>query len=152
MNIAMEDACDTGLVLGLGRCNPSLKSKPSSTTPKVDLEPSLTLALSDDTDRLNSKEAKEANRQSTPSPHSTNSSFSSAHLSSVKKENDVLGTEETERVSSRASDEEEEGGVRKKLRLTKEQSALLENKFKEHTTLTPVSIYLALKLYNPMHI
>ncbi|URE29261.1 homeobox-leucine zipper protein [Musa troglodytarum] len=35
----------------------------------------------------------------------------------------------------RISDEEEDGAARKKLRLTKEQSALLEDKFKEHATL-----------------
>nr|XP_009416791.1 PREDICTED: homeobox-leucine zipper protein HAT22-like isoform X2 [Musa acuminata subsp. malaccensis] len=45
---------------------------------------------------------------------------------SVKREND-----------GRISDEEEDGAARKKLRLTKEQSALLEDKFKEHATLNP---------------
>nr|XP_009411330.1 PREDICTED: homeobox-leucine zipper protein HAT22-like isoform X2 [Musa acuminata subsp. malaccensis] len=45
--------------------------------------------------------------------------------------------EEAERLSSRGSDEEDEGGVRKKLRLTKEQSALLEDRFKEHSTINP---------------
>ncbi|PKA49597.1 Homeobox-leucine zipper protein HOX11 [Apostasia shenzhenica] len=39
--------------------------------------------------------------------------------------------------SSRASDEEENGGPRKKLRLSKEQSAFLEQSFKEHNTLNP---------------
>ncbi|CAK9148446.1 unnamed protein product [Ilex paraguariensis] len=39
--------------------------------------------------------------------------------------------------SSRASDEEENGLARKKLRLTKEQSAFLEESFKEHNTLNP---------------
>ncbi|KAI5065011.1 hypothetical protein GOP47_0019706 [Adiantum capillus-veneris] len=40
-------------------------------------------------------------------------------------------------VSSRVSDEEESGSARKKLRLSKEQSALLEESFKEHSTLNP---------------
>ncbi|MCO5582573.1 hypothetical protein L7F22_036471 [Adiantum nelumboides] len=40
-------------------------------------------------------------------------------------------------VSSRASDDEESGSARKKLRLSKEQSALLEESFKEHSTLNP---------------
>ncbi|PKA47023.1 Homeobox-leucine zipper protein HOX27 [Apostasia shenzhenica] len=44
---------------------------------------------------------------------------------------------ETEKVLSRASDEEENSGARKKLRLSKEQSAFLEESFKEHTTLNP---------------
>lgn len=40
---------------------------------------------------------------------------------------------------SRASDEELDASARKKLRLTKEQSAFLEESFKEHNTLNPVS-------------
>jgi hypothetical protein len=36
------------------------------------------------------------------------------------------------------SDDEENGSTRKKLRLSKEQSAFLEETFKEHTTLNPV--------------
>lgn len=39
---------------------------------------------------------------------------------------------------SRASDEDETGSSRKKLRLSKEQSAFLEESFKEHNTLNPV--------------
>ena len=42
-----------------------------------------------------------------------------------------------------AEDEENSGvgrGVRKKLRLSKEQSAFLEDSFKEHSTLTPVCV------------
>ncbi|KAJ3677081.1 hypothetical protein LUZ60_002805 [Juncus effusus] len=38
---------------------------------------------------------------------------------------------------SRASDEDESGSARKKLRLSKEQSAFLEESFKEHNTLNP---------------
>ncbi|XP_057976448.1 homeobox-leucine zipper protein HAT22-like [Malania oleifera] len=70
------------------------------------------------------------------SPHSAVSSFSNA---SVKRERD-LGSEEleVEKVSSRISDEDEDGtNARKKLRLTKEQSALLEESFKQHSTLNP---------------
>ncbi|XP_074572038.1 homeobox-leucine zipper protein HAT22-like [Curcuma longa] len=37
--------------------------------------------------------------------------------------------------SGTGSDEDDDVGVRKKLRLTKEQSALLENRFKEHSTI-----------------
>eukprot|EP00249_Psilotum_nudum_P006301 c19619_g1_i2 orf=163-1107(-) len=40
-------------------------------------------------------------------------------------------------VSSRNSDDEDVGSTRKKLRLTKQQSALLEESFKEHSTLNP---------------
>lgn len=38
------------------------------------------------------------------------------------------------------SDDDENGLTRKKLRLTKEQSAFLEDSFKEHSTLNPVSL------------
>ncbi|KAF9594851.1 hypothetical protein IFM89_034834 [Coptis chinensis] len=52
----------------------------------------------------------------------------------VKSENDRLGSEEImelERVCKRViSDEDEEGNTRKKLRLSKEQSSLLEDNFK----------------------
>ncbi|KAE8690307.1 Homeobox-leucine zipper protein HOX27 [Hibiscus syriacus] len=44
---------------------------------------------------------------------------------------------ETERGSSRASDDDENGSTRKKLRLSKEQSAFLEESFKEQNTLNP---------------
>ncbi|CAN4080472.1 unnamed protein product [Withania somnifera] len=45
---------------------------------------------------------------------------------------------EPERASSRASDDDENGvNTRKKLRLSKEQSAYLEESFKEHHTLNP---------------
>lgn len=46
---------------------------------------------------------------------------------------------DADRACSRASDEEENGPTRKKLRLSKEQSAYLEESFREHNTLNPVS-------------
>lgn len=64
------------------------------------------------------------------SPNSTVSS-----LSGKRSENEV----ERDRDSSY---EEEDGGdaaARKKLRLSKEQAAMLEETFKEHNTLNPVS-------------
>uniref|UniRef100_A0A2N9GW23 Homeobox domain-containing protein n=1 Tax=Fagus sylvatica TaxID=28930 RepID=A0A2N9GW23_FAGSY len=70
------------------------------------------------------------------------SSFSNS--SSIKRERDQSGGDhddheevEVEKVSSRVSDEDEEGSPRKKLRLTKEQSAILEDSFKAHATLNP---------------
>eukprot|EP00250_Pteridium_aquilinum_P021503 c25145_g5_i1 orf=139-1329(-) len=60
----------------------------------------------------------------------------------VKRERERSSDAEMERtceVSSRGSDEEGDGGgsARKKLRLSKEQSTLLEESFKEHSTLNP---------------
>eukprot|EP01018_Ginkgo_biloba_P013779 Gb_29897 [translate_table: standard] len=83
------------------------------------------------------------------SPNSTVSSFHmdsamhpGSHASSGKRErdeNNMNGNEhELERACSRGSDEEEGDATRKKLRLSKEQSALLEESFKEHNTLNPV--------------
>ncbi|GMH03214.1 hypothetical protein Nepgr_005053 [Nepenthes gracilis] len=65
---------------------------------------------------------------------------SQSNCSTVKKEKDDFGAEEgdAEKLSSRMiSDEDEEGSPRKKLRLTKEQSAILEDSFKDHSTLNP---------------
>ncbi|ESW17694.1 hypothetical protein PHAVU_007G260900 [Phaseolus vulgaris] len=45
--------------------------------------------------------------------------------------------EQQEGEGTRVSDDEENGSTRKKLRLSKEQSAFLEESFKEHTTLNP---------------
>lgn len=53
-----------------------------------------------------------------------------------------LESGEAERASSRASDEDDNSLTRKKLRLSKEQSAFLEESFKEHSTLNPVSIFI----------
>lgn len=58
----------------------------------------------------------------------------------TKREREKASDADQERtceVSSRASDEDEGAGTRKKLRLSKEQSALLEESFKEHSTLNP---------------
>ncbi|XP_062101375.1 homeobox-leucine zipper protein HAT22-like [Humulus lupulus] len=72
------------------------------------------------------------------SPHSAVSSFSGGG-GRVKRERDLSSEEiEVEKVSSRISDEDDDGpNARKKLRLTKEQSALLEESFKQHSTLNP---------------
>ncbi|CAN6455718.1 unnamed protein product [Victoria cruziana] len=74
------------------------------------------------------------------SPNSTVSSFHMDFgvLPHSRREREGIHNEgEGERASSRASDEEENGLTRKKLRLTKEQSAFLEESFREHHTLNP---------------
>ncbi|KAL4587559.1 hypothetical protein LXL04_000431 [Taraxacum kok-saghyz] len=61
-------------------------------------------------------------------------------LATVNLELVEATTESDQRASSRGggmSDEDENGLTRKKLRLTKEQSAFLEDSFKEHSTLNP---------------
>ncbi|XP_077247049.1 homeobox-leucine zipper protein HAT4-like [Tasmannia lanceolata] len=68
------------------------------------------------------------------SPNSTVSS-----VSGKRSERDQNGEEnEIERSSSRGISDEEDGEAsRKKLRLSKDQSAILEDTFKEHSTLNP---------------
>lgn len=84
------------------------------------------------------------------SPNSAASSFqmdfSSIYRGGGRRKRDVFeigGGEneaaDAERASSRASDDDENALTRKKLRLSKEQSAFLEESFKEHHTLNPVS-------------
>ncbi|KAF3970936.1 hypothetical protein CMV_005407 [Castanea mollissima] len=121
-----NDVCNTGLVLGLGlTASAQESSSPSKVAPRkiIDVNKGY-------------EESIDLYRQASP-PHSAVSSFSSGR---VKRERD-LSSEEVEaadRVSSRISDEDEDGpNARKKLRLTKEQSALLEESFKQHSTLNP---------------
>lgn len=70
----------------------------------------------------------------TSSPNSTVSS-----VSGKRSERENGGEEnEVERACSRGVSDEEDGeGSRKKLRLSKDQSAVLEESFKEHNTLNP---------------
>ncbi|RWR82905.1 homeobox-leucine zipper protein HAT22-like protein [Cinnamomum micranthum f. kanehirae] len=153
----LEDICNTGLVLGLGyegkgdngfksmmnhqqrnRCHEFDRSGPTA-SPEMSLSLSLAHDASIKIDLEKAYDQVQVIRQS--SPQSTITSFSNANheIVSIKRERDV-GCEDVEyleRQSSRASDEDDDGGARKKLRLTKEQSALLEDNFKEHSTLNP---------------
>ncbi|KAK3030445.1 hypothetical protein RJ639_039202 [Escallonia herrerae] len=130
--MGFDNVCNTGLVLGLGFSSSSVETKTDNSLvrPKgsINFEPSLTLGLSGNQIRS----GENLNRQDSGGA----SSFSNV---SVKREREVGSEEaETERVSSRASDEDDDGiNGRKKLRLTKAQSALLEESFKQHSTLNP---------------
>ncbi|XP_009387114.2 homeobox-leucine zipper protein HOX19 [Musa acuminata AAA Group] len=151
MNMNPQDICDSGLSLGLGIGPTSTASaehrrRRKSISPCRNLipdKPSLTLSLSDDVYGglpMPKAETNRAREAPLSSPHSAASAFSAAHEMNLKKEKDAGGEEvevDVERVSSRGSDEEDNSSARKKLRLTKEQSALLEDRFKEHSTLTP---------------
>lgn len=154
MDMDPQDLCDAGLSLGLaiGPCTASTADH-SRRRQHPRESASLTLSLGaadDDVPRAMQSTADAAEKEARPlaSPCSAVSSFSSASAAAaaacVKKEKDVEEAEaEAERVSNncRASDEEEDNSCcRKKLRLTKEQSALLEDRFKEHSSLNPVRI------------
>ncbi|XP_027156039.1 pectinesterase 1-like [Coffea eugenioides] len=74
--------------------------------------------------------------------HRQDSAASSFSNNSVKRERELGSSEEVEieTVSSRVSDEDDDGSNgRKKLCLTKAQSALLEESFKQHSTLNPIT-------------
>ena len=49
-------------------------------------------------------------------------------------------------ISGSDDQEDQEGSARKKLRLTKEQSVILEDSFKEHSTLNPVQYLLSISI------
>ncbi|KAL4361931.1 hypothetical protein GQ457_04G034950 [Hibiscus cannabinus] len=142
---------------------PSMQPPPVTAAPALSFEPFLTLGLSVESCRVNVSDKVDVNkggylvhrrrhheepptsaaavsgyvyRQASPDPSGV-SSFSSGR---VKREREVLSSEEVEveKNSCRVSDEDEDGvSARKKLRLTKEQSALLEESFKQHSTLNP---------------
>ena len=118
---------EVGLALGLslGSGHHQLKEQPSPSSHSCTLlEPSLSL-------RLPAKDSPAA----------------PVRIAAVKRE---LRMEEDDEATDRAlysvassalvvaPDDDEGCNSRKKLRLTKEQSALLEDRFKEHSTLNPV--------------
>ncbi|XP_072972688.1 homeobox-leucine zipper protein HAT9-like isoform X2 [Typha angustifolia] len=154
MDMGQDDVCDTGLALCLAIGGKRSRStdgnqrlKPCSSMRD---NPSLSLSLRADDSNVDAgrtvpkteatnkvREEVRAAQVSISSSRSAVSSFC-AYPTNVKREKDMGGEDtEVEKGSSRASDEEEDGSARKKLRLTKEQSALLEERFKEHSTLNP---------------
>ncbi|XP_057501761.1 homeobox-leucine zipper protein HAT22-like [Actinidia eriantha] len=147
--MVFEDICNTGLTLGsTAISNPQNhhKKKPSSSSLKFDRDfPSLTLGLLPDQDegQIGSKigACKVDGESMVLYRQASSVSLSSSHsLCSVKREREISGEEvEEERAGSKLSDDQDdqEGGARKKLRLTKEQSVILEDSFKEQSTLTP---------------
>lgn len=140
--MGFDDSCNTGLVLGLGLSPTSNNyNNAIKRSSGYKFDPSLTLSLSGDPSMTVVAGADLLCRQT--SSHSGVSSFSTGRV--VKRERD--GGEEsreeeetTERVVSDYHEDEEGVSARKKLRLTKEQSALLEESFKHHSTLNPVII------------
>jgi homeobox-leucine zipper protein len=97
------------------------------------MEPSLTLSMPDDTTTVTA----------TASGGGGGHSVSSLSVG-VKRERLEEAADLGEMVSSTAAagaEDDDDGSTRKKLRLTKEQSALLEDRFKEHSTLNPVRTY-----------
>ena len=132
--MAQEDVHldDAGLALGLslgGGAAPDAARRQGAgarlpPSPRA-LEPSLTLSMPDEATATGSGGG---------AAHSVSSSLPAA---GVKRER--VEEADGERASSTArAEDDDDGSTRKKLRLTKEQSALLEDRFKEHSTLNPV--------------
>lgn len=147
MGITCDDSA--GLALGLGfSSTPNQKSrKEAPAAIKFDLgfEPSLNLSLASDHQICDLTMENKVNVSSNKDQLSA-AAASSYSNASVKRERDITGSEVTvvERViSSRVISDEDDydyddgSNGRKKLRLTKVQSALLEESFKQQSTLNP---------------
>ncbi|GAB2232047.1 hypothetical protein Droror1_Dr00011068 [Drosera rotundifolia] len=132
---------DRGLALSLGFPSPTrYKNKKALETP-ISYNPSLCLSLSYDHDQKMLTRRDDAEADPSGSSGSGSGDRCSDQVSvSVKRERGGEEAVEVERVWSPASEEREDdqdGGNRKKLRLSKEQSARLEESFKIHSTLNP---------------
>ncbi|KAL9260863.1 Homeobox-leucine zipper protein HAT22-like protein [Drosera capensis] len=131
---------DRGLALSLGFPSPTpFKHKQALETP-ISYDLSLCLSLSCDHDPKMLTKRDDAEADPSGSFGSGSGDRCSQVSVSVKRERGGEEAEEVERVWSPASEEREDdqdGGNRKKLRLSKEQSALLEESFKIHSTLNP---------------
>lgn len=141
------DVVDTGLVLGLTyggtNCSSSqvasaLKLTKSRNGKKLNdspsnhsdaNEPSLTLGLvAESNKRCGSMVDRDQKSTHPSSPQSAASSLS----------NNNFPTPNIKRETDFARNDSQDGSAKKKLRLTKDQSTLLERSFKEHSTLSPV--------------
>ncbi|KAM0879566.1 hypothetical protein ACQ4PT_034148 [Festuca glaucescens] len=134
--MAQEEVHDAGLALGLslggggggGDASATAAHRSSSSRPSRWEASSLTLSMPDDTTVT-----------ATASGGGGGHSVSSLSVG-VKRERLEEAADLGEMVSSTAAagaEDDDDGSTRKKLRLTKEQSALLEDRFKEHSTLNP---------------
>jgi len=140
--MGIDDVCNTGLGLGLGFKSMAENRRPNKPAVGAShgFEPSLTLGLCGDTYNQMSKGSKDGVDHHEVVLYRQDSGTSSFSNGSVKREREVGSEEaEIERGSCRVvSDEDDDGSnARKKLRLNKDQSALLEESFKLHSTLNP---------------
>lgn len=139
--MGIDDLSNTGLVLSLGLETPFKIEAQRQAKQRLTFEPSLTLCLSGANNRAICDEQPPADhlyRQASPHSHNSPSAVSSFSSPRVKRERDLSSEEAEVETRAKASDEDDDGAnARKKLRLTKEQSALLEESFKQHSTLNP---------------
>lgn len=69
-------------------------------------------------------------------------------MSSISGKRSEREDNDGERPSSSLEDDGGDAAARKKLRLSKEQAAILEETFKEHNTLNPVSLATSSNFFN----
>lgn len=94
-----------------------------------------------DTRRGSCSEDDEEPGGASSSPNSTlSSSLSGKRAAPARSGGEVA--DHTPRAGGGSDDEDSGGGSRKKLRLSKDQAAVLEESFKEHNTLNPVRLQL----------
>ncbi|TKW33417.1 hypothetical protein SEVIR_2G234000v4 [Setaria viridis] len=101
----------------------------------VNRAPSLSVAGAAAEDEEEQDDAAGAAAAASSSPNNSAGSFPTDF--SAQGQAGTGGGGGGDRAGSRASDEDDGGSARKKLRLSKEQSAFLEESFKEHATLNP---------------
>ncbi|PPD75335.1 hypothetical protein GOBAR_DD27734 [Gossypium barbadense] len=150
--MGLDDACNTGLVLGLGfSSTPETPFKADNQTPRkstakvapvTSLEPFLTLGLSGDSYGVTVTKKVDVNNKGGGYLHHRHEdsppTAAAGDLYRPGRETIAAKKFEVEKNSCRVSDEDDDGvNARKKLRLTKQQSALLEESFKQHSTLNP---------------
>ncbi|KAE8665756.1 Homeobox-leucine zipper protein HOX27 [Hibiscus syriacus] len=139
--MGLDDACNTRLVLGLGFSSspetpPKAKYQTSKMSPPAmaaSFEPFLTLGLSGEGYRVTVTKMVDVNEGGNH-PHREEPLTSAATATTGELYRQA--SPDPSAVTSFSSDDD---GVyaRKKLRLTKEQSTLLEESFKQHSTLNP---------------
>ncbi|VAI08038.1 unnamed protein product [Triticum turgidum subsp. durum] len=146
--MAQEEVHDAGLALGLslggggrgGGDGSSSAHRGNNSSSRLtlweaapSLEPSLTLSMPEDTTMTST----------------ASGGVSSMSVGGAVKRERAEEADLGEMVSSTAAgaEEDDDGSTRKKLRLTKEQSALLEDRFKEHSTLNPVRTLYVLRTH-----
>ncbi|XP_051141034.1 homeobox-leucine zipper protein HAT22-like [Andrographis paniculata] len=127
--MGFDDLCNTALILGLGGLTNHHHPHytPTTSTPKFD--PPLTLSL--DLKLTNNSAAAAADSYCNYNDRRQDSAASSSNVvfvTTVKREREIGG--------GGGSDDDGSNG-RKKLRLSKAQSDLLEESFKRHSTLNP---------------
>lgn len=108
----------------------------------VNRAPSMSVACAAVEDDEEQDDAAGAGAAAAASSSPNNSSGSIPTDFSAQGQGGPGGCGGADRAGSRASDEDDGGSARKKLRLSKEQSAFLEESFKEHATLNPVSKHI----------